>query len=44
MADLLEECPDRVKRFKNPTVNFGKLQGLCSTRVREHVSLQGGQA
>lgn len=35
--DLLTECPNWVKRMKKPTVNFGKLSGLCDARVREYV-------
>ena len=35
--DLLTECPNWVKRMKNPTVNFGKLAGLCNARAKEHV-------
>ena len=35
--DLLTECPNWVKRMKNPTVDFGKLAGLCNARAKEHV-------
>lgn len=35
--DLLEECPNWVKRLKNPTVDFARLSGLCAARVREYV-------
>lgn len=35
--DLLAECPNWVKRMKNPTVDFGKLSGLCNARAKEHV-------
>lgn len=34
--DLLEECPNWVKRMKNPVVDFGKLSGLCSERVKSY--------
>ena len=37
--DLLAECPDFVKRFNNPTVNFARLSGLCTARVREHAGI-----
>ena len=39
--DLLIECPNWVKRMKNPTVDFGKLAGLCNTRAKEHVKASG---
>ncbi len=39
--DLLEECPNWVKKFKNPTVNFGKLSNTCSKRVQEHIEALG---
>ncbi len=35
--DLLAECPNWVKRFKNPKVDFGVLSGLCAARVKDHV-------
>ena len=35
--DLLAECPNWVKRMKNPTVDFAKLSGLCAARVKSHV-------
>lgn len=35
--DLLTECPNWVKRMKNPTVDFGKLSGLCTARVKKFV-------
>lgn len=34
--DLLEECPNWVKKFKNPKVDFGLLSGLCTKRVKEY--------
>ena len=37
--DLLEECPNFVKRLKNPTVNFAHLSGLCTARVKEHAGI-----
>ena len=37
--DLLEECPDWVKRFKNPAVDFARLSGLCAARVKEYAGL-----
>ncbi len=37
--DLLAECPNFVKRFKTPTVDFARLSGLCTVRVREHAGL-----
>ena len=39
--DLLIECPNWVKRMKNPTVDFGKLAGLCNVRAKEHVKASG---
>jgi hypothetical protein len=39
--DLLIECPNWVKRMKNPTVDFGKLAGLCNARAKEHVKASG---
>ena len=33
--DLLGECPNWVKKFKNPKVDFGVLSGLCAKRVKE---------
>lgn len=38
---MLEECPNWVKKFKNPTVNFGKLSSTCSKRVQEHIEALG---
>lgn len=35
--DLLEECPNWVKKLKNPKVDFARLAGLCAARAREHV-------
>ena len=35
--DLLEECPNWVKRFKNPKVDFARLSGLCASRVKGYV-------
>ncbi len=35
--DLLVECPNWVKKFKNPKVDFGALSGLCAKRVKEFV-------
>lgn len=35
--DLLEECPNWVKKFKKPRVDFGVLSGLCTKRVKEYV-------
>ncbi|MBP3867417.1 MAG: RNA ligase family protein [Eggerthellaceae bacterium] len=35
--DLLSECPNWVKKFKNPKVDFGVLSGLCAKRVKEFV-------
>ena len=35
--DLLDECPNWVKRFKNPKVDFARLSGLCSSRVKDYV-------
>jgi len=37
--DLLEECPNWVKRFKNPKVDFARLSGLCSARVKEYAGI-----
>ena len=37
--DLLGECPNWVKRFKNPTVNFSRLSGLCAARARGYVGV-----
>lgn len=34
--DLLVECPNWVKKFKKPKVDFGKLSGICSRRVEEY--------
>lgn len=34
--DLLEECPNWVKKFKKPKVDFGLLSGLCTKRVKEY--------
>ena len=34
--DLLGECPNWVKKFKNPKVDFGALSGLCAKRVKEY--------
>ena len=38
--DLLTECPNWVKKLKNPTVNFGKLSGLCTKRVQDFAKRQ----
>lgn len=38
--DLLDECPNWVKRFKKPTVNFGQLSGLMSKRLKAYVDKQ----
>ena len=37
--DLLEECPNWVKRFKNPKVDFARLSGLCTARVKEYAGI-----
>ena len=31
--DLLGECPNWARKFRNPKVDLGTLQGLCSRRV-----------
>ncbi|MBR2836610.1 MAG: hypothetical protein IKE43_12990 [Coriobacteriales bacterium] len=33
--DLLDECPNWVKKFKNPKVDFAALSGLCIKRAKE---------
>lgn len=33
--DLLDECPNWVKKLKNPKVDFGTLSDLCAKRVKE---------
>ena len=35
--DLLEECPNWVKKFKNPKVDFAVLAGRAKKRVQDHV-------
>lgn len=39
--DLLVECPNWVKKFKNPTVDFGALSGRCAKRVTEFAEGRG---
>lgn len=33
--DLLVECPNWAKKFKNPKVDLGTLQGLCARRATD---------
>ena len=35
--DLLEECPNWVKKFKNPKVDFAVLASRAKKRVQDHV-------
>lgn len=37
--DLLEECPNWVKKMKNPVVDFAALKALCQTKAREYIGL-----
>lgn len=37
--DLLEECPNWVKQFKNPTVDFMRLKKCCDAAVRTYLGL-----
>lgn len=37
--DLLEECKNWAKEFKNPNVNFAKLKGLCDCKVKKYIKL-----
>lgn len=37
--DLLEECKNWVKDFRNPTVDFAKLKRACDTKVRNYLGL-----
>lgn len=37
--DLLEECKNWTKEFKNPNVNFAKLKGLCDRQVKRYIKL-----
>lgn len=37
--DLLECCPDWVKKMKNPIVDFGALRGLCNDKARKFLGL-----
>ena len=38
--DLLGECPNYVKRFKNPKIDFARLSGLCTNRVKGYVGAE----
>lgn len=37
--DLLEECKNWAKDFRNPTVDFAKLKRACDTKVRNYLGL-----
>ncbi len=37
--DLLEECKNWVKDFRNPTIDFAKLKRTCDTKVRNYLGL-----
>lgn len=36
---ILEECPNWAKKFKNATVNFGRLQYLANAKSRAYIGL-----
>lgn len=36
---ILEECPNWVKKFKNPSVNFQQLQCLAMEKARKYIGL-----
>ena len=37
--DLLQEAPNFVKKFRNPTIDFAALNGLCNIKSRQYLGL-----